>query len=484
MTRFEHIATLQALVQQAIFWLYCPTMKPATTLSAVVASLAMAVTSHSAIVVTNGSFETFTGTSTAAPYGVVSGWTYAGTPLLDGLLGAISESLANFPDTPHGSNWLLVDGRSFGQHIYQAVGTINLGQQLTLSALIGRQQNVDLSDFELVLYRSDGNSGTPDVLLTRIVRNDVPALAPQGSTMMSANYTTLAADEGETLFVRIGALSNDNPTLQTIIDNVVIESVGSEPAPRLTITQATPPETGFDLEWDSIEGKLYHLRTSTDLAGPIAAWEILESDIIATPPANVKNVPADGPRRFYAVEEFDAPPPPPLLSADFESNNGGFTTTVDAGTAWEWGTPASTGLGGTVNSGNGGSTNCWGTNNGNPGFYADPTTNSRLISPNLDLTSVAAAELTFAHAIDIPNSDTAVVRVFDVDTNLEIVAGAFPLTVVDANQSSAAWADSGPHSLPVGATIRIEWILTGTGGDDDDYMGWYVDDVTVVEASP
>ena len=224
MTRFEHIATLQALVQQAIFWLYCSTMKPVTNLSAVVASLALAVTSHAAIVVTNGSFETFTGTSTAFPYGEVSDWTYAGTPLSNGngLLAAISETLTPIPNTPHGSNWLLVDSRTVGQYIFLDVGTINLGQQLTLSALIGRQQNVGLSDFELALYRSDGNSGTPDVMLTGIVRDDVPVLAPQGSVTMSANYTALAADAGETLFVRIGALSgtSTNPVFQTLIDNV------------------------------------------------------------------------------------------------------------------------------------------------------------------------------------------------------------------------------------------------------------------------
>ena len=219
MTRFEHIATLQALVQQAIFWLYCSTMKPVTNLSAVVASLALAVTSHAAIVVTNGSFE-----EAVPSTSLVSGWTYAGTPFTENLLRQQTQDGPNFPATPYGDYWLLVDSRINTQHVYQAVATINLGQQLTLSALIGRHANVGLSDFELALYRSEGNSGTPDVMLTRIVRNDVPVLDPKGSVTMSAEYTALAVDASETLFVRIGVLSSlsGSPVTQTYIDNVTV----------------------------------------------------------------------------------------------------------------------------------------------------------------------------------------------------------------------------------------------------------------------
>jgi hypothetical protein len=89
--------------------------------------------------------------------------------------------------------------------------------------------------------------------------------------------------------------------------------------------------------------------------------------------------------------------------------------------------------------------------------------------------------LSFAYAIDIPAGDTAVVRIFDANTNLEIVSGAFPLTVTDPVTSSANWQNSGPHVLPSGAPIRIVWTLSGTGDSTDDYMGWYVDDVLVAD---
>jgi hypothetical protein len=77
--------------------------------------------------------------------------------------------------------------------------------------------------------------------------------------------------------------------------------------PVLTITPATAPATGYDLQWDSVSGKAYNLRTSTNLAGPIGGWDLVQGNITATPPFNVVNVPVDGPRRFYAIEEFDAP---------------------------------------------------------------------------------------------------------------------------------------------------------------------------------
>mgnify|MGYP005846227271 CR=1 FL=1 len=109
-----------------------------------------------------------------------------------------------------------------------------------------------------------------------------------------------------------------NPTIDHIgissnIANVKLHSLSlsdnSSVAPfALTITPATPTATGYDLEWKSQTGKLYNLRTSTDLQGTIADWDLIQSDIVADPPVNVANVQADGERRFYAVEEFEVPP--------------------------------------------------------------------------------------------------------------------------------------------------------------------------------
>jgi hypothetical protein len=248
--------------------------------------------------------------------------------------------------------------------------------------------------------------------------------------------------------------------------------------------------------WKTRSGKLYDLLSSTALDTPPSVWPVYDDGVtvttdLAADPSGANTLvvakPADA-KRFFAVAEKDAPPPPPLLDADFEANDGGFTIAKTAGTDWALGTPNSTGPGGTVDSGNGaaaGAGQCWGTNIANPGFYADPTTNSCLRSPVIDLSAAAGAELSFAQALDFPPEDSAVVRIINADTDTEIVGGAFPLTVVDGNVvNNATWAASGPHALPVGARIRIEWCLSGSAGADNDYMGWYVDDVLVVETSP
>ena len=255
----------------------------------------------------------------------------------------------------------------------------------------------------------------------------------------------------------------------------------------------TPGTTAglYDFQWDSQPGKVYDLLTSTDLATPLASWPTyddgttLYENLPATGTSTtLTGVPSGVARRFFAMREEDAPPVPPLLSENFDDDNGSFTITKVAGTDWAWGDPDSTGPGGAVTTGNGGAGQCWGTNIGNPGYYVDPTTDTRLQSPRIDLTSVAAAELSFAQVTDFPAGDTAVVRLINDDTDVEIVSGVFPLTVTDIDTGSANWQTVGPITLPVGAPVRIEWSFTGSGDATDDYMGWYIDDVQVVEVAP
>ena len=106
-----------------------------------------------------------------------------------------------------------------------------------------------------------------------------------------------------------------------------IDILGAPPAApfRLTLTPAAEPGSGYVLEWESLAGELYSLRASTDLGEPFLAWELVEGDIEATPPVNTYPIDPAGPRRFYAVEQSDAPPPPLLISADVEGDDGGFT---------------------------------------------------------------------------------------------------------------------------------------------------------------
>ena len=184
-----------------------------------------------------------------------------------------------------------------------------------------------------------------------------------------------------------------------------------------------------------------------------------------------------GPANFVRAQI--PPPPPPLFSEDFEADNGGFTM-VDhsaggTGTDWVHGDPDSSGEGGSVTTGNGGSTNCWGTDIGNPGIYATGTDTS-LISPVIDLTGVPDAVLSFAQAIDILNGDTLVVNVLD-DTTDTVIEAAVHTSTPDADINAADWETVDSVSITGGEPVRIEWRFTGT--NDGTYIGAYLDDVVV-----
>lgn len=185
-----------------------------------------------------------------------------------------------------------------------------------------------------------------------------------------------------------------------------------------------------------------------------------------------------GDKRFFALVEEVVPP---LLSVDFESDNGGFTVLTTEGSDWEYGTPNSSSPGGAVTGGNGGSLKCWGTVISSPGHFTDPTTTC-LRSPVVDLSQVSDAELSFAQALDMHPSDTITVNIIDDTTDAVIVSDLIALS--DTDDFAANWESVGPVSIPaaaIGQPVRIEWCLSGVGGASKDYMGWYIDDVMVLE---
>jgi hypothetical protein len=340
------------------------------------------------------------------------------------------------------------------------------------TALGGTWNRSAQNTYELAATPATTTTGTYDVSINGFeVISDVPYSFGSGGSNGQINFEVRTISNGVGLF-----------------DDLQITTVSPTPPPfDLTIA---PNGANFDFSWDSQPGKAYDLLASTDPATPVAEWPIyndgatLYENIPATgTTTTLMAVPSSGPRRFFAMREEDGPP---LLAADFEDNNGGFTSAKTAGSDWEWGSPTSAdnggtpNLGGSVTAGNNGSTKCWGTNIGNPGYYADPTTDSCLISPVIDLSAVAGAELSFAHAIDTAGGDPAVLRI--VNANTDAVIDTMPFA--DGNPNSATWQTTGPIALPVGTPIRLKWCLTGDGGDSDDYMGWYIDDVRVVETTP
>lgn len=107
----------------------------------------------------------------------------------------------------------------------------------------------------------------------------------------------------------VGLVAPDTTTNHvTFLDDIVVTGVpGVAPAAPFvaTIAPAVDPDTGYDIQWPSQTGATYTLFTSPDLDTPIESWTVVEAAIAPTPPENTYNVPADGPRRFYAVKEVN-----------------------------------------------------------------------------------------------------------------------------------------------------------------------------------
>ena len=184
------------------------------------------------------------------------------------------------------------------------------------------------------------------------------------------------------------------------------------------------------------------------------------------------------PKRFFAMIEKDGPP---LFFADFEQDNGGFTL-VGTPNDWAWGVPESDNNYSLVlTTGNGDSANCWATNlgtGGSPSFGGiEPSADSILRSPDINLTGITGAKLSFAAAYDLNIGDVFEILVKESVTGTQLgapispIAGTFPKT--------SGWTTLGPFTLPEqadGKTIYLEFRYDGT---DANYIGLYIDDVSV-----
>jgi hypothetical protein len=252
---------------------------------------------------------------------------------------------------------------------------------------------------------------------------------------------------------------------------------GGEPFFPLTITAAISPNTGYDLSWPSQDGMVYNVRSTTDLSEALVDWDLVEGDIPASGTGtNTKNVNPPESRLFFVVEEF---PAPPLFSEDFESDNGGFSTTGTPND-WAWGTPNSNNNAGLVlTTGNGASINCWGTSLGDgavPSGVIDPAADSILRSPDINLTGISGAQLQFAAAVDAKTGDTLEVLIREVGTDTQLGSTIVPVTP----PLSANWANFGPFDLSAAdnKNVYLEFRFQGT---DNEYIGFYIDDVVVTQ---
>jgi hypothetical protein len=258
---------------------------------------------------------------------------------------------------------------------------------------------------------------------------------------------------------------------------------------RVIVTPAAGTPGHYDFEWNSQPGKVYDLVSSTDLATAPASWEVYDPDgpggndpygdiPSAGDTTTLTAVPSADPRRFFAMRERDAPPPPPVFSADFETDGGGFTL-VGTPNDWAWGTPNSNNNDGLLlTTGNAGSAGAWATNLGTgatPSGLIDPVADSILRSPDIDLTGITGAKLSFAAAHDAQSGDIIEVRVREVASNA-LLDTFRPVDTTSATASN--WTTLGPFDLSAAdnTSIYFEFRYDGTDGN---FIGLYLDDVVV-----
>jgi hypothetical protein len=355
------------------------------------------------------------------------------------------------------------------------------------------------------------NDGTIDGIQIEVLRASDDAvlhtfvqIVPQpigvGNLGLAPYSFTYTGDGSGDIKFRIGPSNPGQGRFQGTIDNLQLTASGA--APEITsiiaigggiyeLTLVGAANTGYEFRSSPVldfnPGALVeNLTAGVPAVGTIGG----SNDSVVTTDGNgdgTVRMTLTGPKNFVRAQI-----PPPLYSENFESGDGGFTVRVagggftPAGSAWEHGTPDSASPGGTVDAGNGGSTNCWGTNLGlaDDGHYADPT-ESCLHSAVIDLTGVTSAELTFAEALDLDAGDTAVVNIIEELTDNVLAAAVYTAddsgTTGDANWNSVPAIDL---TSVVGQKVRIEWCLSGFGGTSDDFLGWYIDDVVVTETAP
>jgi hypothetical protein len=286
--------------------------------------------------------------------------------------------------------------------------------------------------------------------------------------------------------VTLGALTSAQLLWTTDVTVPVITSITSLGGNVWKLTLAGKPDTGYEFlsstTLDFAPGTLIESLVQGDEPndpGTVADSKVLITD--SNGDGTVRMTLTGNPADF--IRARIPPPPPPLLRVDFETDDGGFTVATTGTTAWARGAPTSSGAGGAITEGNGGSTNCWGTDIGSPGFYAD-VTDTCLRSPVIDLTGVTGAELTFAEALDLEAGDTAVVNIIAEATGTIIAASIYTATDGDINTADWSAVPAIDLAAGVGQRVRIEWCLTGIAGGSNDYLGWYIDDVEIVPTTP
>ena len=129
-------------------------------------------------------------------------------------------------------------------------------------------------------------------------------------TYNNTSFSTLTLAAGQTYSLKITTGGDAGNNLS--IDSFVIN--GTFPVTSDIQLTITPNGANYDFSWNSQNGKVYGLRTSTDLATPIAEWPIYNDGVNPSydniPPSGtgtntLSAVVPIGSKRFFAVAESD-----------------------------------------------------------------------------------------------------------------------------------------------------------------------------------
>lgn len=411
----------------------------------------------------------------------------------------------------------VVTGSSVSVH-YLTAPYYDQGQALQTNGFNGDQtmlQDLNNGVPHIIVGKIEWNpNGTPDVIsVVRFLSNDcalteaafdakIAAQPLLSSANWPATITTYPGSGGsatatvykpdldqslfDTVSIAGGKIFGDEIRIATTFMDVVGQPFD------LTIARNSP---NLDFAWNSRNLMNYNLKSSTDLATPVASWPVVQANIAAAPPINALSIaqPAD-PRRFYLVEE-SVVPETAVLSENFDGVVTGWFSGYDPSdftflTTWELGSPTTVGPSAAFSG-----TKCYGTN-----ISANYGTASKAVlrTPSIDLTTKCSATLSFKEFKKIENStgdqDFGAIRILRAsdDVLLATVVGnrnSSGALVGGVEGNSADW-ESFSKSLPVIAfstPIKIEFLMSTDSFDEitdpayasGGFAGWYIDDVVL-----
>ena len=333
------------------------------------------------------------------------------------------------------------------------------------------------SDVFLLALKVNWNpQGTPDEIFAFII-TDITTEPEENEAMAMDTFdfdlaTQQSLDVLNFSDTQVGYV--DEIRIGTTFDAVMGRGV-KESSRQLAVNVS---EGNLEISWDSEQGKLYNLRSSTDPSEALPPeWAIFEGnrDITATPPKNFLILPLpEEASRLFVVEEFVAPPVV-YFSDDLESGADGWETLVnDENDTTEWilGMPA--GSTGPLTGAND-SLNAFTTNLGNYG----PGANISLRSPSVDLSAATSAQLAFEVFRDADGlADSASIRFLrgdsldqlgaevaidmdTLDTTYQLLTIPIPQEVLGVAEVIVEWNFQSDDSQDVFSGLTIDNIVIG-----------------------